>query len=189
MLQICQVREFYFITMDMVFQSQLQMSYTQYIPLPISNLDSWLKTPSIYVFDCSAAGMVVCLPSLALSAAGMVVNAFIELLDCGTSNYPGSSRDCILLAACEAHETLPQSAEFPSCVYFLSYYTYQNDIEMVHTLAFCSGVLDSLAVELKASKEFSKLYAGIAVLWLHISLNQPSVVYCFFFFFFFIFFL
>ncbi|KAK5811371.1 hypothetical protein PVK06_026700 [Gossypium arboreum] len=53
----------------------------------------------------------------------------------------------------------------------------------VHTLAFCSGVLDSLAVELKASKDFSKLYAGIAILWLHISLNQPSVVYCFFFFF------
>ncbi|XP_052874214.1 uncharacterized protein LOC108469992 isoform X7 [Gossypium arboreum] len=53
----------------------------------------------------------------------------------------------------------------------------------VHTLAFCSGVLDSLAVELKASKGFSKLYAGIAILWLHLSLNQPSVVYCFFFFF------
>ncbi|XP_052886384.1 regulatory-associated protein of TOR 1-like [Gossypium arboreum] len=61
--------------------------------------------------------MVVCLPSLTLSAAGMVVNAFIELLDCGTSNYPGSSRDYILLAACEAHETLPQSAEFPAYVF------------------------------------------------------------------------
>ncbi|XP_052885937.1 tubulin-folding cofactor D-like [Gossypium arboreum] len=55
-------------------------------------------------------------------------------------------------------------------------------IAEVHTLAFCSGVLDSLAVELKASKDFSKLYAGIAILWHHISLNQPSVVYCFFFF-------
>ena len=34
-------------------------SYTQYIPLPVSDLDSWLKTPSIYVFDCSAAGRIV----------------------------------------------------------------------------------------------------------------------------------
>ncbi|KAF8748893.1 hypothetical protein HU200_012820 [Digitaria exilis] len=34
-------------------------SYTQYIPLPITDLDSWLKTPSIYVFDCSAAGIIV----------------------------------------------------------------------------------------------------------------------------------
>ncbi|XWS23401.1 hypothetical protein CRYUN_Cryun28dG0011000 [Craigia yunnanensis] len=39
-------------------------SYTQCILLSISDLDSWLKTPSIYVFDCSAAGMIV--------------NAFIE---------------------------------------------------------------------------------------------------------------
>ncbi|GMI93061.1 hypothetical protein like AT3G08850 [Hibiscus trionum] len=78
-------------------------SYTQYIPLPISDLDSWLRAPSIYVFDCSAAGLIV--------------NAFIELLDSGTSNYPGSARDCILLAACEAHETLPQSAEFPADVF------------------------------------------------------------------------
>lgn len=45
-------------------------SYTQYIPLPISDLDSWLKTPSIYVFDCSAAGMII--------------NAFTEVL---TVNY------------------------------------------------------------------------------------------------------
>jgi regulator-associated protein of mTOR len=37
----------------------LMQSYTQYIPLPITDLDSWLKTPSIYVFDCSAAGMIV----------------------------------------------------------------------------------------------------------------------------------
>lgn len=46
-------------------------SYTQYIPLPIGDLDSWLKTPSIYVFDCSAAGMIV--------------SAFIEV--CFTNNY------------------------------------------------------------------------------------------------------
>ncbi|GAV80856.1 WD40 domain-containing protein [Cephalotus follicularis] len=78
-------------------------SYTQYIPLPISDLDSWLKTPSIYVFDCSAAGMIV--------------NAFIELHDWGSSNLSGSARDCILLAACEDHETLPQSAEFPADVF------------------------------------------------------------------------
>ncbi|KAJ8753815.1 hypothetical protein K2173_000069 [Erythroxylum novogranatense] len=78
-------------------------SYTQYIPLPISDLDSWLKTPSIYVFDCSAAGMIV--------------NAFIELHEWNASNAAGSTRDCILLAACEAHETLPQSAEFPADVF------------------------------------------------------------------------
>ncbi|XP_055806749.1 regulatory-associated protein of TOR 1-like isoform X3 [Solanum dulcamara] len=78
-------------------------SYTQYIPLPISDLDSWLKTPSIYVFDCSAAGMIV--------------NAFMQLQDLTASTSGPSTRDCILLAACEAHETLPQSAEFPADVF------------------------------------------------------------------------
>ncbi|XP_057971698.1 regulatory-associated protein of TOR 1 isoform X2 [Malania oleifera] len=78
-------------------------SYTQYIPLPIKDLDSWLKTPSIYVFDCSAAGMIV--------------NAFMRLDDWSASTSSGSARDCILLAACEAHETLPQSAEFPADVF------------------------------------------------------------------------
>ncbi|KAJ4978640.1 hypothetical protein NE237_009420 [Protea cynaroides] len=79
-------------------------SYTQYIPLPVSDLDSWLKTPSIYVFDCSAAGNIV--------------NAFIERQDWNSSGSSGSSlKDCILLAACEAHETLPQSFEFPADVF------------------------------------------------------------------------
>uniref|UniRef100_A0A7N0T3I6 Raptor N-terminal CASPase-like domain-containing protein n=1 Tax=Kalanchoe fedtschenkoi TaxID=63787 RepID=A0A7N0T3I6_KALFE len=108
------LREFCFTIMDMVCQNLLQMvkfgssirccyyhkSYTQYIPLPISDLDSWIKTPSIYVFDCSSAGMIV--------------NAFIELLD---TSATGAPRDCILLAACEAHETLPQSIEFPADVF------------------------------------------------------------------------
>uniref|UniRef100_A0A7N0VD95 Raptor N-terminal CASPase-like domain-containing protein n=1 Tax=Kalanchoe fedtschenkoi TaxID=63787 RepID=A0A7N0VD95_KALFE len=78
-------------------------SYTQYIPLPISDLDSWMQTPSIYVFDCSSAGMIV--------------NAFIELHDLNASGSFGAPRDCILLAACEAHETLPQSDEFPADVF------------------------------------------------------------------------
>jgi len=37
-------------------------SYTQYIH---GNLDSWMKTPSVYVFDCSAAVLIL--------------NAFVEV--------------------------------------------------------------------------------------------------------------
>ncbi|CAH1433485.1 unnamed protein product [Lactuca virosa] len=60
-----------------------------------SGLDSWLKTPSIFA------------------------NAFIELLDWtrSSSSSGTSPRECILLAACEAHETLPQSHEFPADVF------------------------------------------------------------------------
>lgn len=43
----------------------------------------------------------------------------------------------------------------------------------VHTPIFCAGVLDSLAVELKATKDFSKLYAGIAILGYIASVSDP----------------
>ena len=33
-------------------------SFTQYIPLSVHDLSLWVGTPAIYVFDCSAAGLV-----------------------------------------------------------------------------------------------------------------------------------
>ncbi|KAL0338104.1 UNVERIFIED_CONTAM: Regulatory-associated protein of TOR 2 [Sesamum angustifolium] len=42
---------------------------------------------------------------------------FNKLQEYSTSSSGSSMRDCILLAACEAHETLPQSAEFPADVF------------------------------------------------------------------------
>ncbi|WCJ22886.1 Tubulin-specific chaperone D [Euphorbia peplus] len=43
----------------------------------------------------------------------------------------------------------------------------------VHSPLFAAGVLDSLAIELKGSKDFSKLYAGIAILGYIASLSDP----------------
>ncbi|KAA8494031.1 Regulatory-associated protein of mTOR [Porphyridium purpureum] len=34
-------------------------NYTQYIPLSVYDLQTWMDTPSIYVFDCSGAGLIV----------------------------------------------------------------------------------------------------------------------------------
>lgn len=34
-------------------------TYTQYIPLSIYDLQQWMGAPSIYVYDCSCAGLVV----------------------------------------------------------------------------------------------------------------------------------
>lgn len=34
-------------------------NYTQYIPLSLYELQSWIGVPSIFVFDCSAAGMII----------------------------------------------------------------------------------------------------------------------------------
>ncbi|RDX82306.1 Tubulin-folding cofactor D, partial [Mucuna pruriens] len=42
-----------------------------------------------------------------------------------------------------------------------------------HTPTFCAAVLDSLSFELKGSKDFSKLYAGIAILGYVASVPEP----------------
>ncbi|KAL1295820.1 hypothetical protein HN51_056648 [Arachis hypogaea] len=42
-----------------------------------------------------------------------------------------------------------------------------------NTPTFCAGVLDCLAIELKGSKDFSKLYAGIAILGYVASVLEP----------------
>ena len=42
-----------------------------------------------------------------------------------------------------------------------------------YTPAFCGAVLDSLSFELKRSKDFSKLYAGIAILGYVAAVQEP----------------
>nr|CAB3490706.1 unnamed protein product [Digitaria exilis] len=42
---------------------------------------------------------------------------FNKRLDWSSSSSASSQKDCILLAACEAHQTLPQSVEFPADVF------------------------------------------------------------------------
>lgn len=42
---------------------------------------------------------------------------WLQRLDWSSSSSASSVKDCILLAACEAHQTLPQSAEYPADVF------------------------------------------------------------------------
>ena len=37
----------------------LHQNYTQYIPLSIYDLQTWMGSPSIFVYDCSNAGIIV----------------------------------------------------------------------------------------------------------------------------------
>lgn len=41
------------------FLSSFFQMYTQYIPLSIYDLQTWMGAPSIYVYDCSNAGVIV----------------------------------------------------------------------------------------------------------------------------------
>ncbi|GLD93241.1 hypothetical protein PINS_up001833 [Pythium insidiosum] len=90
-------------------------SYTQYIPLLVYDLQSWLGTPAIYVFDCSAAGVLL---------------SHLE------------NQDAIVLAACGADEILPMNPElcadvFTSCLttpitVALRWFIAQNELSMAH---------------------------------------------------------
>ncbi|KAI8374753.1 raptor N-terminal caspase like domain-containing protein [Radiomyces spectabilis] len=89
--------------------------YTQYIPVSLFDLQSWLGSPVIYVWDCSSAGNIV-----------NAFNRFAEQRDNETmrmaqqhqGQMPSSSwRDCIQLAACGPTETLPMNPELPADVF------------------------------------------------------------------------
>ena len=36
-----------------------KQSYTQYIPLSVYDLQTWMGSPSIFVYDCNNAGLIV----------------------------------------------------------------------------------------------------------------------------------
>ena len=107
-------------------------SYTQYIPLSIYDLQTWVGTPAIYIFDCSVAGQIVQsfkqfmlqrvqeLDQYSTSSGNMrnssdsfQISEFVGLKD----RIPDPMKDCILLAACGENELLPQNPDLPADVF------------------------------------------------------------------------
>lgn len=89
-------------------------NYTQYIPVSLFDLQSWLGSPVIFVWDCSSAGNIV-----------NAFNRFAEQRDAEAlatqqqqAALPSSAwRDCIQLAACGPNETLPMNPDLPADVF------------------------------------------------------------------------
>ncbi|KAG0254788.1 hypothetical protein BG011_005521 [Mortierella polycephala] len=91
-------------------------NYTQYIPVSLLDLQSWLGSPCIYVYDCSAAGNIL-----------LSFNRFAEKRDLDAAKQAGSQppgtiptpplRDCIQLAACGPDDTLPMNPDLPADVF------------------------------------------------------------------------
>ncbi|CAF4953606.1 unnamed protein product [Pieris macdunnoughi] len=81
-------------------------AYTQYIPLSMYDLQSWMGAPSLYVYDCSNAGVIV--------------DNFKQFAEQHEREHepaagpPVSYRNCIQLAACAAGQTLPMSPDLPA---------------------------------------------------------------------------
>ncbi|KAL1848459.1 Target of rapamycin complex 1 subunit kog1 [Paecilomyces lecythidis] len=86
-------------------------NYTQYIPVSLYDLQSWLAGPSLFVFDVSHAGNVL-----------YNFHAFVEKHE--KENIEAKKRDpnaviqnygdCILLAACQKNESLPTNPDLPA---------------------------------------------------------------------------
>ncbi|KAI5480372.1 WD repeat protein, regulatory associated protein of mTOR [Pseudohyphozyma bogoriensis] len=105
--------------------------YTQYIPVSLAEVIMWLGSPSIMVWDCSAAGNIVTKvqefgakrdADLAREAAA-AAEAAAQAQANGTEPPPPESkphipsvpfRDTIQLGACLGHQTLPMNPELPA---------------------------------------------------------------------------
>ncbi|CAI5738678.1 unnamed protein product [Hyaloperonospora brassicae] len=107
-------------------------SYTQYIPLLVYDLQSWVGTPSIYVFDCSAAAVLL----------GHFTSPPINPAQLHGRNGSPPANEAIVLAACSADEILPMNPElcadvFTACLttpitIALRWFISQNELSMAH---------------------------------------------------------
>lgn len=109
--------------------------YTQYIPLSIYDLQQWLGSPSIYVFDCNCAGLIIkwfnkfadqrqmerersstrtSPPSTGGASSSLGPGGS---LGAGSSGGAGLQEDHILLAACGEGETLPTNPDLPADIF------------------------------------------------------------------------
>lgn len=98
--------------------------FTQYIPLSVYELRSWLGTPVIYTFDCSSAGLL--LPHFLRDLSSpQQVNPGDPIVDgqgnrnarnAGIRREP-TPNDIIVLLSCGPNEILPSSPDFPADIF------------------------------------------------------------------------
>ncbi|KAJ2926719.1 hypothetical protein H1R20_g10361, partial [Candolleomyces eurysporus] len=122
-------------------------NYTQYIPVSLQELQSWLGAPGVFIWDCSAAGHLL-----------QNFKVFAERKDRENAGQVNAGlpdgrqlfMNSLQLAACGANETLPTCPELPADV-FTSCLTSPIDIAlryftMCHTLPY--NVTTSMVVQL-----------------------------------------
>jgi regulatory associated protein of mTOR len=89
-------------------------NYTQYIPISLYDLQDWLGAPSLFVYDCSDAGLII--------------HNFLKFAEKHQQNNVERRRgeplsemmdfsDCIHLAACREKENLPTNPKLPADVF------------------------------------------------------------------------
>lgn len=116
-------------------------TFTQYIPLSIFELHSWMAEPSIYVYDCSNAGIII--QSFLQFAEQHERDMAMNQSRGQQSSAPmmASYKNCILLAACSVNQILPMNAQLPADLFTsclttpiniaLKWYTMQERFDLV----------------------------------------------------------
>ncbi|CAG8510914.1 4130_t:CDS:2 [Acaulospora colombiana] len=81
--------------------------FTQYIPVSLGDLQSWLGSPCIYVYDCSAAGNIL------ENFKRFTEQRYLEASRSDSNASPNIPVN-IQLAACGPNETLPMHPDLPA---------------------------------------------------------------------------
>ena len=83
-------------------------NYTQYIPVSLAEVQHWLGTPCVYIWDCSAAG------NLLLNFNIYAQRRDSENVNASRPEATPPFLESIQLAACAANEQLPSCPELPA---------------------------------------------------------------------------
>jgi regulator-associated protein of mTOR len=89
-------------------------NYTQYIPLSLYDLQSWIGAPSLFVYDCSDAGLII---SNYIKFAQKHQDELDEIRRRDPNVEHVDFNDCIHLAACSEKESLPTNPDLPADVF------------------------------------------------------------------------
>lgn len=116
--------------------------YTQYIPVSLQEVQSWLLSPCVYIWDCSAAGHLV--NNFLTFAKRRDNDATLN-----RGGYPEGTppfSESIQLAACAADEQLPSCPELPADM-FTSCLTSPIDIAL-RWFVMCRHLPDNITLDM-----------------------------------------
>ncbi|CCF56457.1 hypothetical protein KAFR_0B01580 [Kazachstania africana CBS 2517] len=86
--------------------------YTQYIPVSLYDLQTWLGAPCIFVYDCNNAGNIV--TNFKKFVNKRIIDDEEGNHDAAASSPTSAYKDCYQLASCGADELLLMSPELPA---------------------------------------------------------------------------
>ncbi|SCU86554.1 LANO_0C08394g1_1 [Lachancea nothofagi CBS 11611] len=86
--------------------------YTQYIPVSLYDLQTWLGAPCIYVYDCNSAGNIV--TNFQNFVQKRIKDDQDGNHDAAAPSPTQAYTECIQLASCRANELLPMKPELPA---------------------------------------------------------------------------